>query len=189
MIKAVIFDCFGVILADALSVLVAELAEREPEKVDEMRGIIHAANRGIIDPVASTQQVAELLGLTVEAYRQRISDGEVRNQPLLDYIKQLRKNYKTALLSNITEQGIMRRFPDNELAQYFDTVVISSAIGYAKPDPEAYLITAERLGVEPAGCVFTDDRPVYCEAARMVGMQAIDFKSFSQFKPELEALL
>lgn len=188
-IKAIIFDCFGVILTDALSVLCAELETREPQKVVEMRGLIHAANRGIISPEESTQQVAELLGITVEQYRTRIREGEVRDQQLLDKIKALRKRYKTAMLSNITVQGIERRFPGNELLEYFDVLVISSEIGYAKPDAEAYQIAADRLGIAPENCLFTDDRPEYCEAARQVGMQAIEYTSFTQFWSELTEVI
>ena len=189
MTKAVIFDCFGVILADALSVLCAELELQEPDKVQEMRSIIHAANKGIIAPEDSTARVAQLLGMSIDQYRTRIREGEVRNQPLLDYIKSLRSDYKTAMLSNITVQGATRRFPNNELAEYFDVVVISSEIGFAKPDEEAYLITAERLGVTPEECVFTDDRAGYCEAARMVGMQAIVYEEFPQFRQQLTEVI
>ncbi|CAN5382484.1 hypothetical protein BH09PAT4_BH09PAT4_07880 [soil metagenome] len=188
-VKAIIFDCFGVILTDALSVLCTELEARDPKKVVEIRALIHAANRGIIAPEESTRQVAELLGTTVEQYRTRIREGEVRDQYLLDNIKTLRSRYKTAMLSNITAQGIQRRFPDNELAEYFDVVVVSSEIGYAKPDAEAYQITAERLGLEPKNCVFTDDRPEYCEAARQVGMQAIEYSSFTQFWCDLTEVI
>jgi FMN phosphatase YigB (HAD superfamily) len=38
-------------------------------------------------------------------------------------------------------------------------------------------------------CVFTDDREDYCEGARAVGMQAILYKNFTQFRADLEKLL
>jgi epoxide hydrolase-like predicted phosphatase len=188
-IKAIIFDCFGVILTDALSVIVAELQQTEPDKVGDMRALVHAANRGIIAPEVSTERIAELLGVTVDEYRTRIKEGEVRNQPLLDLIKTLRADYQTAMLSNVTQQGIERRFPNDELAEYFDEVVISSVIGFAKPDAEAYQITAEKLGVEPAACVFIDDRPDFCVAAEQVGMRAITYESYEQHKRELTEVL
>jgi HAD superfamily hydrolase (TIGR01509 family) len=189
MVKAIIFDCFGVILTDALQVVHDELKQQNPEAAEELRGLIQAANRGLIDPAESSAQAAKLLGLSVDAYRQKITQGEVRNTPLLDYIPSLRANYKTALLSNITVQGIERRFPDNELDRYFDEIVISSDIGFAKPDKEAYEITAQRLGVSPEECIFTDDRLDFCTAAETVGMRAIEFKSFEQFTAQLNELL
>lgn len=188
-IQAIVFDCFGVILTDALSVLTGELEQRKPDVVQEMRAVIHAANKGIIEPEASTARVAELLGVTAEDYRSYIRNGEVRDQQLLDYIKTLRQDYKTAMLSNIVKAGMDRRFPNNELAEYFDEVVISGEIGYAKPDEMAYRITVERLGFEPGACIFTDDRPDYCLAAEQIGMRAIHYRSFPQFKQDLTEVL
>jgi HAD superfamily hydrolase (TIGR01509 family) len=46
-------------------------------------------------------------------------------------------------------------------------------IGYPKPDPQGYLIAAERLGVPPAEVVFLDDTPEYVDGARSVGMTGI----------------
>ncbi len=75
------------------------------------------------------------------------------------------------------------------MAKHFDTVVVSGEIGYAKPEPEAYEITADRLGVRLDACVFTDDREHFCEAARAVGMQAIHYQNVDQFRQDLEGVL
>lgn len=45
--------------------------------------------------------------------------------------------------------------------------------GIRKPDPEIYLRTADRLGVEPKACVFLDDSAANCEAAADVGMRTV----------------
>ena len=189
MIRAVIFDCFGVIIGDGLQLLVDDLRARDPAAARRVHDLVLAANRGLTDPAASSREVAAIFDLDYDTYRQRISDGEVRNEPLLDYIVMLRATYRTALLSNIGTGGLKRRFSDRELDRYFDAVVASGDIGYAKPEPEAYEIAADRLGVRLDECVFTDDRVDYCEGARSVGMQAIQYLNFPQFKAELEALL
>lgn len=189
MIKAVIFDCFGVLITDALQVLCDEVRARDPAAADQIRDLVRLANRGIADPEASSRQVAAILGTTYEGYRQRISDGEVRDTQLLEYVGSLRKMYKTALLSNIGKGSLLRRFTEDELSRYFDTVVASGEVGYAKPEPEIYEIAADRLGLRLDECVFTDDREEYCEGARAVGMQAILYEDFSRFRPALEALL
>lgn len=189
MIKAVIFDCFGVIITDALQVLCDEVRARDPAAANQIRHLVRLANRGIADPEASSRQVAAILGTTYAGYRQRISDGEIRDTQLLEYIGGLRKTHKTALLSNIGKGSLLRRFTEDELSRYFDTVVASGEVGYAKPEPEIYEIAADRLGVRLDECVFTDDREEYCQGARAVGMQAILYEDFSQFRPALEALL
>lgn len=185
MVKAIIFDCFGVLVEDALAALCQELP---PEKRQEAVGLMHAAHHGMLQSTDSNEQIAALLGMKLPAYQQAIRDGEIKNYPLLEYIAELHRKYKTAMLSNVSKGGITRRFTPLELS-YFDTVVASGEVGYAKPEAEAYELTADRLGVRLEECVFTDDREQYCEAARGVGMQAILYKDFTQFRAELEALL
>ncbi len=189
MIKAVIFDCFGVIITDALSVIVEEVRARDPEAAEDIRGLVHASNKGLIDSQESNQQIAEILGVDSQKYQQQIQDGEIKDQRLMDYIVELKQTYQTAMLSNISVSGVHKRFSDDELAQHFDTVVVSGEIGYAKPEPEAYEIVAERLGLRREECVFTDDKPEFCEAARAVGMPAIVYESLGQFRTDLEKLL
>lgn len=43
----------------------------------------------------------------------------------------------------------------------------------AKPDPRMFLLAAERLGVQPADCVYVDDRRSNLNAAESLGMRPI----------------
>jgi HAD superfamily hydrolase (TIGR01509 family) len=189
MIKAVIFDCFGVLITDVLKVIRDELYRQDIEAALEVDQLVRAANLGLIDPRESNERVAEILGMTYDAYRAKIDDGEVRNTPLFDYILQLRKTHKTAMLSNISSHSLDKRFTEEELAVYFDAVVVSGEVGFAKPSPEIYEIAADRLGVRCDECVFIDDREVFVAAATAVGMKGIVYTDFVQFQQELSALL
>jgi HAD superfamily hydrolase (TIGR01509 family) len=71
----------------------------------------------------------------------------------------------------------------------FDVVVVSGEVGFAKPDREIYHHTADLLEVEPAECVFIDDRQAYVSGAEQAGMQAILYQDFEQMKTELEKIL
>jgi sugar-phosphatase len=42
-----------------------------------------------------------------------------------------------------------------------------------KPDPEAYLLGAERLGVDPADCIVLEDAPAGVTAGKAAGMTVI----------------
>ncbi len=189
MIRAIIFDCFGVVLTDALQEVRTALAEHDSAAADKVTDIVAANNRGLVPPSESNAKIAHVLGMDADAYRALIAAREVRNSALLEYIQGLRKTYKTAMLSNIAGSSLERRFPDDELGVYFDEVVASADIGYMKPEPEAYRFVAERLGVTPNECVFIDDREVFCVAATSVGMQAILYTNFAQFRQGLESTL
>lgn len=189
MIRAIIFDCFGVIVTDALQVVHDELYAKNPAAAIEIRDLVRASNRGLLDPQKSNQRIAEILGISFEAYQKRIRDGEAKDQRVLRLAKKLRRSYKTAILSNISATGLAKRFTSEELRECFDQIVASADIGHAKPEPEAYAITAARLGVRPEECIFTDDRRDFCDAARAAGMKSIEYRGFDQFQSELGDLL
>lgn len=52
-------------------------------------------------------------------------------------------------------------------------LISSDDVRQGKPDPEGYLIAAERLGVAPELCLVIEDTPAGLEAARMAGMQIL----------------
>lgn len=185
MIRAIIFDCFGVIITDVLEAI----RSANPDKAIAISNIVGQVNRGYISSHDASTQIAEILGTSYDEYRAMLANGEVKNTQLLAHIKQLRTNYRTAMLSNIGKQSLARRFTDEELTEHFDVVVASGEIGYAKPDPEAYQITAARLGVDPEECVFIDDRQPYVMGAKAVGMQGIVYADMTEFMPKLTALL
>ena len=54
-----------------------------------------------------------------------------------------------------------------------DLMVFSAEEGVAKPDPEIYRRTLDRLGVSPAEAVFIDDRPENVAAAQSLGIHAL----------------
>ena len=53
---------------------------------------------------------------------------------------------------------------------WFDAVITGDDVTRKKPDPQIYLVTAERLGVAPARCVVFEDAPAGVEAAKAAGM-------------------
>lgn len=188
MIRGIIFDCFGVLITDALQALCDEHAVN-PEAVDEVKRLIRAVNKGTVHPDDARPLIAEQFGLNEAAYALRLRTEEVKNRELLDYILTLRKCYKTALLSNIGTGSLRKRFTTAEQAMFFDAVVVSGEIGWAKPEQEAYKFAARQLGLNCAECVFIDDREIFCDAARLTGMRAVHYRSFTQCKDELEKLL
>lgn len=189
VIRAVIFDCFGVVLADALEVMCNDLAKTEPEKVRQIQEVLLTLMAGEMSSDEGDKVVAQLFGLSPEEYTRRKYGGEVRNTELLEYIKGLRTKYKVAMLTNIGKGGLQKRFDVHELDEYFDTVVASGDVGFAKPEARVYELTAARLEVRLDECVFIDDREAYCEGARAVGMKTIEYSSFPQMKAELEKYL
>lgn len=56
----------------------------------------------------------------------------------------------------------------------FDVVVDASLTGVLKPDPGAYRLAVEAMGLEPGEIVYLDDMPVNVRGAARAGLQAIE---------------
>lgn len=138
------------------------------------------------------EEVAAEFQLTEDQRQQLESDfwrGDRVDRELLNYIRQLRPERRTALLSNAwpdVRHQIEERW---RFADAFDQIVISAEVGLVKPDPRIYQLTLEQLGVPAAQAVFIDDFPMNVRGARAVGLEAILFRSPQQVRRELDARL
>jgi len=100
------------------------------------------------------------------------------------------KGVPTGLISNswggnYGEGGYQREMFD----ELFDEVVISGEVGLRKPQPEIYLLAADRLKVDPKECVFVDDFAVNADGATAVGMLGIQHRNAEETLPRLEEFL
>jgi putative hydrolase of the HAD superfamily len=91
----------------------------------------------------------------------------------------------TALLSN----SWGNEYPRELWAGMFDAVLISGEVGLRKPEPEIYLLAAERLGLSPKDCVFVDDLKINVRGAVAVGMVGIHHQTYELTLLELESIL
>ncbi len=112
---------------------------------------------------------------------------------MIDYVRELRgRGVRTALLTNnVREWEPLWRSKLPEIDELFEVVVDSAFVGLRKPDPAIYELTLERLGdgVAASDCVFVDDLALNCEAARALGMAAVQFLNPAQAIPEIDSAL
>lgn len=69
-----------------------------------------------------------------------------------------------------------------EIQDEFDVIVDGTMITHSKPDPEIFLLTASKLGVEPSACVVFEDAEAGVEAAIAAGMKCVGIGSATQLK-------
>jgi HAD superfamily hydrolase (TIGR01509 family) len=60
---------------------------------------------------------------------------------------------------------------------WFDAVITGDDVTRKKPDPQIYLVTADRLGITPALCVVFEDAPAGVASARAAGMKCVALTS------------
>jgi beta-phosphoglucomutase family hydrolase len=60
-----------------------------------------------------------------------------------------------------------------DLRRHFDAVVGAADVARGKPNPDVFLLAAERCGVAPEHCIVFEDAPLGVEAARRAGMRVV----------------
>ncbi|MEM7132942.1 MAG: HAD family phosphatase [Chloroflexota bacterium] len=194
MIKAIIFDVGGVLVRTEephfRKELEAELGlapgEAEFLVFNSEQGL--KAQRGEITTAELWSGIQDYFGFDpgqVEDFRHRFFAGDRLDRELVDFIRQLRGQCQTAIISNAADNlldNVTRVYP---MADAFELIVGSAYEKIMKPDPTIFLRTVERLNRQPRECLFIDDFLHNVEAAQAIGMQAIHFHPRIDLEKEL----
>jgi HAD superfamily hydrolase (TIGR01509 family) len=190
MIKALIFDFFGVLYPDTYNEFVAKHAsELSPEDQDQLYELHVQSNRGRIDIAETIEQMARLVDLPAATIQTELHETEQINADLVQYIAALKPRYKIGLLSNVGKGFLQDFFIQHNLDQYFDATTLSCDIGSIKPEKESYQLAAEALEVAPVNCLMIDDKQRNIDGAERAGMPGLHYENFPQFKLDLAEYL
>lgn len=111
------------------------------------------------------------------------------NPTMVDWASRLGAHgLKVGLLSNMHRDMVAHCRRQFSWLNDFDFVTFSAEVNLIKPDPAIYQHTLRGLGVSAAEALFLDDRTVNIQAARKLGITAIQFQSVSQLRSELQAV-
>jgi beta-phosphoglucomutase family hydrolase len=180
--KAVIWDLDGVI-ADtgpfhlgAWQQLAGEMGRTFT--AEDFRRVFGLKNSDVIRkalaPDISADQVEALARRKEEIFRARVK-GNIRLLPgVLPLLHSLKENgFSLALASSTVPQNIKMLLSALGIEQFFDCLVSGWDVSRGKPDPEGFLLAAERLGVEPRCCVIIEDAIYGVRAAKAAGMKCV----------------
>lgn len=186
-IKAIIFDCFGVIYSGSAQTLFNLSPE---DRSGQILNVTRQYDHGWL----THEEFIEAIATIVDKSKQEISDYinkmHVRDETIVNYAKELKAaNYKIGLLSNVGETTMEKLFTPEELATIFDDVLLSYEVHLAKPEPAIFAMAADRLHLQPAECVMIDDSQSNIDGAIAAGMKAIRYEDLHQLKRDLTTLL
>lgn len=196
MIKAVVFDFGGVFDA----------------RHESLAGFTDAATRYGLDPQAfydrlysgDAWQEAKVgmisgrdywrrimaeLGHTpeedVDAFRQSLFAGHTLDGRVVALAERLHGRLPLGLLSNATDEleGLLEEHYG--IHHLFDVIVNSARAKVAKPDPRAYRLVLDGLGVAADEALFIDDKLRNIRAAEALGIPSILFTDAAALEREL----
>jgi len=133
----------------------------------------------------SPAEVAALGEHKEELYRLAAQQQGVVPLPgVAELLEQLRRaGFAQAIGSSAPRGNLELILELTGLTAYFGAVIAMEDTQRGKPDPQVFLLAAERLGVAPARCVVLEDAVAGVQAARAGGMKCIGV-SFVGHHPE-----
>jgi len=78
-----------------------------------------------------------------------------------------------AVVSGSTKESVTASLTTLKLLDRFETMVCAGDYQKGKPDPEAFLLAASRLGVPPETCLVFEDTAMGIQAATAAGMASV----------------
>jgi glucose-1-phosphatase len=195
-IRGIIFDLGNVLINFDHRTAAARLSgimHKSPEEIYSFffcSGVAQLFEAGKISPEEFFVKIKAALGIGMEFAAFLPVWNEIfflteENKALYLLAKQLKKNYKTLLLSNINIlhfNYLREHFP---VFDVFHGIVLSFEAGAVKPDPLIYRKALELMGLCPEEAFYTDDRPDLIEGSRLLGIQGFVYKGVEQFKKDL----
>lgn len=181
--KTVIFDMDGLIVDSEVRALKAwqEVAEKRGiPGIDELfpkmigmnvytRGLLFAETFGEDFPFLECDNEVRSIAHGYEAISPVPLKKGVRE--LLAYLRE--NGFKIAIASSGLLATIERRMKHHGIFEYFDVIVSGDMVTKSKPDPEIFLLCAEKLGVHPSEITVFEDSQNGIKAAHAAGMRPV----------------
>ncbi len=193
--RAIIFDLGKVLIHFDFQLGYRALEGCCPHPAPEIRrllaatGLVPRFETGLIEPQDFVSRISEALAL-------RLSYDEfcdiwscIFRHPLIpeSMLEGLAARYRLLLLSNTNRihfESIRRNYP---LLRHFHGLILSYEAKAMKPQPEIYEAAVALAGCRPEECFYTDDIGEFVEAARRLGIDAVQFESCEQLQREMTA--
>ncbi len=92
---------------------------------------------------------------------------------VLEHIEAQHGRIPFAVVSGSTRESVTASLTSLKLLDKFDALVCAGDYQKSKPDPEAFLLAAAKLGVEPDACLVFEDTEMGIQAATAGGMASV----------------
>jgi HAD superfamily hydrolase (TIGR01509 family) len=203
VVQACIFDIGGVLMRGSAAWAAATeavtgipTAERRPifVEVETLMSGRKFVAEDMVPLLAS--RIEDRLGPRAEAAARRMSstftDPSALEpiEPMMALLAELHgSGVRTGILTNGSSDAVLVGGPAHVLRSgHVYASVVSGRDGVGKPQPEAFALILERLGVAADDAWFVDDQPVLVEAGRACGLHGVVFDGdVAQLVGELRA--
>lgn len=185
MIKAILFDFAGVIVSDGYWLWLADCVPKLDEKREFFQKLSERGDAGSIPQDEFLRLLSEATGVPSNTIYPQIMQKVRIHNDLLHLVTRLRKNYQVGLITNYTYGLFDQLSKKYHLATYFDHILVSSIVGFIKPDSRFYQLMFNALNVYASECVYIDDRAYQVNEAKKLGMQSLLYSDVTHLTSDL----
>lgn len=173
MKKAIIFDYDGVIVSSEMPrfKLIQQILSKRNIAVHDNQ-FWNTVGRSITSILfedykdkATPEELDEMRTEYRKEYRGNIMNYIKPIKPTVDFITQYQGDLKLAIASNSPYEVIEKVLKILNIFSKFTAITTNDQVKNPKPDPEMYLVTAKKLGVEPEECIAIEDSVIGAQAA------------------------
>lgn len=185
-IKGVIFDCDGVLVdSEVLSCGALNVIFKKYFNVDIGRDYSHVTGKSLKDgfkyyiethhiQVPPSLRISDLYKEKDQAYM-TVARNKLKLFPgvleLLEYIK--KSNLGVSVASSGTPEKIKFNLEQGRITDYFKIITSANEVENGKPHPDLFLLSAQKLSLQPTECAVIEDSVSGIKAAKAANMIAI----------------
>jgi len=140
-------------------------------------------------------RISDILKMIVDRFDLKVSMGKLRKERSAIFLKLVReklksmpgllnslelikkKDFKIAIASSGTREYINTVIAKFKISSYFDLIVSGDDVKKGKPDPETYIVTSKKMGLDPGEIVVLEDATNGIAAAKSAGCWCIAIKN------------
>lgn len=188
MEKVILFDFFGVISSEVSPIFFKRYFNEEEAKIVKEE-IMSKGDKGELNEEEIYDLIAKRVNETPLKVKEDFKELIHINYELVNYIKELKKEYRIYLLSNAVSSFLRRILKENNLYELFNEVYISGEIKLIKPYKEYFNYVIEKENLDSSMCIMIDDNKKNIEGAISCNLNGIVFTNNKDLKEKLDIFL
>ena len=186
MIKAIVFDYYGVIIEDSVvsKWVIKNFSDSEPR----IKGLLEGSVKWDLGKLGYSDFnniVSQHTGIPANQVWHTFFENIKIYQDTIELIQSLKKNYKIILMTNSQKENSRQMLKQQNIENLFDEIVISAEHGLAKPDPKFYELMLSIGQLDASQALFIDDRQKNVDAAANLGIKSFLFTDAPTLKNDL----
>jgi HAD superfamily hydrolase (TIGR01509 family) len=178
--NAYLFDCDGTIVDSMPLHYVAWKRALQEWNCEFREELFYAWGGRPTAEIIATLNQSQGLSMPVEDVASRKEEFYFKMLPelkavpeVLEHIEAQRGRIPFAVVSGSARDSVTASLEALKLLDRFETLVCAGEYKKSKPDPEAFLLAATKLGVAPKNCLVFEDTEMGIQAATAAGMASV----------------